>query len=291
MKLHAFTFLDLLRIKQWIKNPLIYIALIFTGNLFNAPLFLKVTVGFFLLCFAASSIYIINDIMDAKEDRQHPEKKSRPIASGAISPVFAGVISALLMMIALAGSYIINTGFFWVISAYVAMNLFYTVKLKHVVILDIFVVAAGYVLRAVAGALIIDAAISAWLLICTSLLALFVILGKRRHELAILSDASKHRKILDEYSIPLIDEMIAVVTPSVVIAYSLYTFTSETASRHQYLMLTIPFVLYGIFRYLYLMHKKNLGGSPELIFLKDAPTIVNILFWVCANVIIVYFLK
>lgn len=291
MKLHAVMFLDLLRIRQWVKNPLIYIALIFTNNLFNPALFLKVTVGFFLLSFAASAIYIINDIRDAKEDRHHPEKKYRPIASGNIAPAFAWVICMILMAIALAGSYIIDTGFFYVILTYVIMNLFYTFKLKHVVILDLFIVAAGYVLRAIAGAVIINVAISPWLLICTSLLALFVIMAKRRYEMTSLSDASKHRKILDEYSVPLIDEMTSVVTASTVIAYSLYTFTSDTASRHQYLMLTIPFVLYGIFRYLYLIHKKNLGGNPELIFLKDIPTIVNILLWVATNVVIVYFLK
>jgi 4-hydroxybenzoate polyprenyltransferase len=291
MKLHAKQFLDLLRIKQWIKNPLIYIALIFTNNLFNTLLFLKVTVGFFLLSFAASSIYIINDIRDAREDKYHPEKKTRPIAAGDISVEFAAVISGILMLISLAGSFIIDINFFYIILLYVVMNLLYTFKLKHVVILDLFIVAAGYVIRAAAGALIIDAAISPWLLICTSLLALFVILAKRRYEMTMLADAAKHRKILDEYSVPLIDEMTSVVTASTVIAYSLYTFTSETAAQHHYLMLTIPFVLYGIFRYLYLIHKKNLGGNPELIFLKDVPTIINIVLWVSANVIIVYFLK
>jgi 4-hydroxybenzoate polyprenyltransferase len=291
MKLHARQFSELLRIKQWVKNPLIYIALIFTNNLFNAMLFLKVTVGFFLLCFAASSIYIINDINDAKEDRHHPEKKTRPIASGEISVEFAAAISALLMMIALAGSFMIEKNFCYLLLVYIVMNLLYTFKLKHVVILDVFIVAAGYVLRAAAGALIINVVISPWLLICTSLLALFVILAKRRYEMTMLTDAAKHRKILEEYSVPLVDEMMSVVTASTVIAYSLYTFTSTTAAQHHYLMLTIPFVLYGIFRYLYLIHKKNLGGNPELVFLKDLPTIINIILWVAANVVIVYFLK
>jgi 4-hydroxybenzoate polyprenyltransferase len=291
MKLHAGQFLDLLRIKQWIKNPLIYIALIFTNNLFNATLFLKVTVGFFLISFAASAIYIVNDIKDAKEDKYHPEKKSRPIASGVISPGFAWIISILLMTIALSGAFIIDRGFFYVTLGYTIMNLFYTFKLKHVVILDLFIVAAGYVLRAIAGAVIINVAISPWLLLCTSLLALFVIMAKRRYEITMLADSVKHRKILEEYSVPFLDEMTSVVTASTVIAYSLYTFTSATAARHQYLMLTIPFVLYGIFRYLYLIHKKNMGGNPELIFLKDIPTIVNIMLWLCTNVIIVYFLK
>jgi len=212
MKLHTAQFLDLLRIKQWIKNPLIYIALIFTNNLFNAALFLKVTVGFFLLSFAASAIYIINDINDAKEDRHHPEKKNRPIASGAISPAFAWGICLILAAFSLGGSFIVDKGFFYVILTYIVMNLFYTFKLKQVVILDLFIVAAGYVLRAIAGAVIINVAISPWLLICTSLLALFVIMAKRRYEMTMLPDAAKHRKILEEYSVPLIDEMTSVVT-------------------------------------------------------------------------------
>ncbi|HRU38339.1 MAG TPA: decaprenyl-phosphate phosphoribosyltransferase [Candidatus Goldiibacteriota bacterium] len=291
MKLQAATFLDLLRVKQWIKNLLIYIALIFTNNLFNAGLFLRVTAGFFLLCFAASAIYILNDIIDRKEDAYHPDKKSRPIAKGSVSVPFASAISAILAVSALAGSFLISRDFFYVICVYLAMNILYTLKLKHAVILDIFIVAAGYVLRAIAGAVIISVAISPWLLICTSLLALFVIMAKRRHEVSTLSDAARHRKILSEYSVPLLDEMTSVVTASTVIAYSLYTFTSETAARHNYLMLTIPFVLYGIFRYLYLVHKKNMGGSPETVFLRDIPTIVNILLWLSATISIVYFFK
>jgi 4-hydroxybenzoate polyprenyltransferase len=170
------------------------------------------------------------------------------------------------------------------------LSVAYTFKLKHLVILDILTVASNYVIRAISGAIIINVAISPWLLICTSLLALFVILGKRRYELSLAS-AIKHRKILEEYSIPLLDEMISVTTASTISAYALYTFTSETALRHNYLLLTIPFVLYGIFRYLYLIHKKNMGGSPENIFLKDLPTIINIILWIMTIVIIVYLIK
>lgn len=290
MKDKTETLFELLRIRQWIKNLLIYIALIFTNNLFNFSLLIKTTIGFILLCFAASSIYIFNDIKDAKEDSHHPEKKRRPIASGKVKTSFAFSISILLIIISLFGSFVIEKKFFIVILIYILLSLSYTLKLKNIVILDILVIATNYVLRAISGAIIINVAISPWLFICTSLLALFVIMAKRRYELNLTS-AIKHRKILEEYSIPLLDEMISVTTASTIAAYALYTFTSETASRHNYLLLTMPFVLYGIFRYLYLIHKKNLGGSPEYIFLKDIPTIINIILWIISIIIIVYIIK
>jgi 4-hydroxybenzoate polyprenyltransferase len=281
---------ELLRIRQWIKNFLIFIALIFTNNLFNFNLLLKTAAGFILLCFASSSIYIFNDIKDAKEDKYHPVKRHRPIASGKINTTFAFFISILLLIISFFGSFMLEKKFFALIVIYVLLSISYTSVLKNIVILDILIIAINYVLRAISGAIIIHVAISPWLLICTSLLALFVILAKRRYELN-LSSAVKHRKILKEYSIPLLDEMISVTTASTISAYALYTFTSETAIRHNYLLLTIPFVLYGIFRYLYLIHKKNLGGSPEYIFLKDIPTIINIVLWISSIIIIVYFVK
>jgi len=291
MKLHSKIILDLLRVKQWIKNLLVYVALVFTNNLFNQAYFIKVTIGFFLLSFAASALYILNDIKDYKEDRFHPDKKTRPIASGAVRKDFGFAISALLIIISLTGSFILEQGFFRIVLSYIILSLLYTMKLKHAVILDVFIVAALFVLRAIAGAFVINASISPWLIIVTSLLALLVIMAKRRYELSELADPSKHRKVLNEYSVSLLDEMISISAASTVIAYSLYTFTSETAAQHQYLMLTIPFVLYGIFRYLYLMHKKNLGGSPELIFLKDWPMIVNIGLCFITIVIIIYFAK
>jgi len=290
MKDKTRTLFELLRIRQWIKNLLIYIALIFTNNLFNFGLLIKTTIGFIFLCFAASSIYILNDIKDANEDKHHPIKKHRPITSGKVGLSFALSVSVFLMLISLFGSFVLQKSFFIIILIYILLSFSYTLKLKNIVILDILIVASNYVLRAISGAIIINVAISPWLLICTSLLALFVILAKRRYELSLTS-ATKHRKILEEYSIPLLDEMISVTTASTISAYALYTFTSETATKHNYLLLTIPFVLYGIFRYLYLIHKKNLGGSPEYIFLKDVPTIINIIFWIISIIIIVYFIK
>ncbi|MGD0566386.1 MAG: decaprenyl-phosphate phosphoribosyltransferase [Candidatus Goldiibacteriota bacterium] len=290
MKKQASIISDLLRVKQWPKNMLIFGALVFTGNLFNLPFFLKVLLGFFLLSFASSSLYIFNDINDYKEDRLHPEKKFRPIASGAVKKDFAYSLSAILMLVSLTCSFFLSKPFFIITLIYAVMTVLYTLKLKHMVILDVFEISTGFVIRAAAGALIISVTISPWLLICTTLLALFVALSKRRHELS-LPDAQKHRKILQEYSIPLLDQMISVVTASTVVAYTLYTFTSQTAEKHNYLMFTVPFVLYGIFRYLYLVHKKNLGGSPETVFLKDIPMIVNIVLYIISSIIIVYFIK
>jgi 4-hydroxybenzoate polyprenyltransferase len=290
MKLQAKVIFDLLRVKQWPKNLLIYAALVFTNNLFNPVYFFKVSIGFFLLCFASSALYIFNDICDCKSDKLHPQKKSRPIASGAVRVDFAWIMSVILALISLTGSFFLSFGFFLIVVIYMLMTSTYTLYLKHVVIIDVFILATGFVLRAAAGALVLSVTISPWLLICTMLLALFVVLAKRRNELTI-PDALKHRKILEEYSIPLLDEMISVVTASTVIAYSLYTFTSPTAVKHNYLMLTIPFVLYGIFRYLYLVHKKNLGGSPEIILLTDMPILIDVVLFVASTIVIVYFIK
>ncbi|MEI7541827.1 MAG: decaprenyl-phosphate phosphoribosyltransferase [bacterium] len=281
---------DLLRVKQWTKNLLIYAALVFTSNLFNPIYFRSVTIGFFLLCFAASSLYIFNDLADYESDRLHPQKRNRPIASNKVNKIFALSLAILLMSFSLIGAYFLNFSFFILIICYLTMTTLYTLFLKHIVIVDVFILSIGFVLRAIAGALVLSVSISPWLLICTLLLALFLALAKRRNELTI-PDAHKHRKILEEYSIPLLDEMISVVTASTVIAYSLYTFYSPTAVKHSYLMLTIPFVLYGIFRYLYLIHKKNMGGSPEAILLKDLPIMINVILFVLTTIIIVYFVK
>ena len=290
MKLQAGVILNLLRVRQWPKNMLIFAALVFTNNLFNPGYFGRVLIGFFLLCFASSALYIFNDLADYKSDKLHPTKKNRPIASGAVAKDFALVLAILLLIVALTGSFFLSFNFFLLVVVYAVQTALYTAYLKHVVIVDVFILATGFVYRAIAGALVLSVNISPWLLICTMLLALFVVLAKRRNELTI-PDAHKHRKILEEYSIPLLDEMISVVTASTVIAYSLYTFTSPTAVKHNYLMLTIPFVLYGIFRYLYLVHKKNLGGSPESILLKDMPILIDVVLFIVSTIVIVYFIK
>ncbi len=291
MKYNVKIILELLRVKQWTKNLLIYAALVFTNNLFYPLYFFKVTLGFFIFSFTSSSVYIFNDIHDLKEDKLHPEKRLRPLASGLIDTLPAIFIALLLLISSLTGAFFLSINFLYLLFFYIILNILYTLWLKHMVILDVFVIATGFVLRAISGTFILNVTISPWLIICTLLLALFLALAKRRYELNTLKDASKHRKILEEYSIPLLDEMMSVVTASTVIAYSLYTFTSKTAQQSHYLMLTIPFVLYGIFRYLYLIHKKNLGGSPELILLKDKPMIINILLYLLTTIAIIYFIK
>jgi 4-hydroxybenzoate polyprenyltransferase len=283
--------LELLRVKQWIKNLLVFGALIFTNNITNSQLLLKTVTAFFLFSFASSALYIINDVRDKKEDKLHPEKKNRPIASGSVPVSFALALALILAVLSAVSSYLISIPFFIALVSYMLLSFSYSMKLKHLVILDVLIVASGFVIRAAAGALVINVSISPWLLICTSLLALFVVLAKRRHEITLLTDASKHRKILEEYSLPMLDQMISVVTASTVIAYSLYAFTSPTAQKHNYLMLTIPFVLYAIFRYLYLIHKKNQGGSPESVFLKDKPMIIDVLLWTVSSIAIISFIK
>lgn len=291
MSRSASLILELLRVKQWIKNLLVFGALIFTNSITNSQLLLKTITAFFLFSFASSALYIINDIRDKKEDKLHPEKKNRPIASGSVPVSFALALALILAVLSAVSSFLISFPFFIALVSYMLLSFSYSMKLKHIVILDVLLVASGFVIRAAAGALVINVSISPWLLICTSLLALFVVLAKRRHEITLLSDASKHRKILEEYSLPMLDQMISVVTASTVIAYSLYAFTSPTAQKHNYLMLTIPFVLYAIFRYLYLIHKKNLGGSPESVFLKDKPMIIDVLLWTISSIAIISFIK
>lgn len=280
-----------LRPKQWTKNLLLYLPFVFTINLRWDPAHLRpalevfgqVTLGFALFCLLSSALYILNDIIDRESDQQHPVKRLRPIPSGALSVGAAGAASAVLGIGALAVSLVLNPLFGAVALVYAALNVGYSLHLKQVVILDVFAIAAGFVLRAAAGAVVIDVPISPWLYICTTLGALFLACGKRRNELLTLGQGSAaHRETLREYSTALLDQMIAVITPSLLISYSLYTFSAPNLPKNNAMMLTVPFVVYGIFRYLYLMHVRNLGGSPEDILLSDRPLLVAILLWVAA---------
>ncbi|MBA1334526.1 MAG: Conserved membrane protein, possible 4-hydroxybenzoate octaprenyltransferase [Firmicutes bacterium] len=279
-------FLILMRPKQWIKNLFVFAGLLFSGNLFNFELATRSIYAFAAFCLASSSTYIINDILDAEKDRLHPAKRCRPIASGKVRIVPAGIMAVLLGLGAIIFSYNLNIYFFLILSFYMTETLLYSIWLKKVIILELFVVSSGFVLRAIAGVVIIEDIISPWLLVCTFLLSLFIILNKRRHELEILDDnAGFHRKTLSDYSISLLQNMTSVVTSSIVVTYSLYTFTSEHSI---YLMATIPFVVYGIFRYLYIIEKKDMAGSPETIIIKDKPMLINLLLWVIISIIIVY---
>lgn len=276
-----------LRPKQWPKNLLLYGSFLFNLNKLWQPLspqmwgYLKLaTLGFVAFTALSSGVYLLNDLKDIEQDRQHPQKRKRPLASGQLAASLATVVAALLLFGSLAGSLWLNTLFAASLGIYLLLQVLYTLWWKHVVILDVFVIAAGFVLRAIAGALVIHSWISPWLLIVTFLGALFLGLCKRRHELLLLDrDAGSHRKILLEYTPQLLDQMIGITTASTIMAYSLYTFTADGLPRSHAMMLTIPQVMYGMFRYLYLTYRHDQGGSPEEILLRDRPTRLAIVLW------------
>ena len=280
------------RPKQWIKNFFILAPLIFSQNLFDVPLLINSAIAFAAFCLLSSSLYILNDIQDLDEDKHHPVKSKRPLASGEINRTQAWMAFGLLLTASAVVSVIfLNRNFMIALLIYVILQFSYSYGLKHVVILDVFIVAAGFIIRVIAGGFAINVHISHWLLICTLLLALFLALSKRRHEMVLLGkEAVNHRPILEEYSLYLLDQMIAVVTASTIIAYCLYTISEGTVTRFgtYELIYTVPFVLYGIFRYLYLIHRKSEGGSPETLIIKDRPLLIDVFLWVVAVVVIVY---
>jgi 4-hydroxybenzoate polyprenyltransferase len=280
-----------LRPGQWTKNLVVFAGLLFGRQLFE-PRALAVTVAAAaIFCALSGVIYLLNDIADREADRRHPLKSKRPIASGQLSPAVALGTAVALGFVGLALAFWLRPAFGIVAVAYVALQAAYSASLKHIVIIDVLTIAIGFVLRAVAGAVVIDVAIGHWLLICTVLLALFMALSKRRHELTLLAGgATEHRRILGEYSPYLLDQMIAVVTASTLVAYIFYTISPETVKNFgtEYLALTIPFPLYGIFRYLYLVHQKEGGGSPAEMLLTDRPLLLCVGLWAAAVILIVY---
>jgi 4-hydroxybenzoate polyprenyltransferase len=281
-----------LRPKQWTKNLLLFLALIFSLRLGEPDLLARTVLAFVAFSGLASGTYLINDIIDAERDRQHPAKRHRPIAAGAVPVAPALGLAGMLIVGAMAMAAALATPFALTLLLYLALTLSYSLQLKHMVIVDVLAVAAGFVLRAAAGATVIDVPISPWLYVCTILGALLLALGKRRHELVLLeSDVVRTRRILQEYTVPFLDQMISVVTAATIIAYSLYTFSAENLPDNQAMMLTIPFVLYGTFRYLYLVHLKGAGGSPEELLLSDRALVATVVGWVLASIAILYFLS
>ena len=281
-----------LRPRQWVKNLFVFGGLIFAQRLFT-PSVWPALAAFAIFCGLSGAIYLLNDVADRHKDRLHPDKRHRPIAAGRLQPGPAMVAAALLIVVGLGLGARLSPRFALAGLAYVVLLSAYSAWLKHVVIVDVLVVAIGFVLRAVAGALAIDVAISGWLLICTILLALFLALGKRRHEvLALESSAPSHRPILAEYSAGLLDQMIAVVTASTVTAYALYTMSPETVAKFhtQLLPATLPFVLYGIFRYLYLLYHRRMGGNPSEIVLRDRALLINSCLWLATVLVVIYWL-
>ncbi|MGZ5469006.1 MAG: decaprenyl-phosphate phosphoribosyltransferase [Candidatus Aminicenantales bacterium] len=281
--------LQALRAQQWIKNLFIFAPLLFSQNLTNKPLLLLTIRAFVAFCMISSAQYIFNDIKDLEDDRAHPVKCRRPLASGRMK---RGTAIALLIGMGVGGMLVaatINLSFLLIAAGYFVLQVLYTLWLKHIVILDVFIIAAGFLIRVVAGGLAIAVEVSSWLLICTILLSLFLALGKRRYELTLLQEgAADHRPILREYNTYLLDQMISVVTASTFVAYCLYTISAETVEKFgtKNLIFTIPFVLYGIFRYLYLIHQKTEGGTPEALVIRDKPLLIDIFLWVITAALI-----
>jgi 4-hydroxybenzoate polyprenyltransferase len=268
----------------------VFAGLIFSQRLFTASAWTALA-GFAIFCALSGAIYLINDVADRERDRLDPRKRARPVAAGRL-PVGVAVAAALVLIVGgLVSTAILSRAFLITALAYVVLLIAYSAWLKHIVIVDALVVAGGFVLRAVAGAVVIDVEMSGWLLICTILLALFLALGKRRYEyVALEQDAARHRPILAEYSPALLDQMIAVVTASTVTAYALYTMSPETVGKFHTRLLpaTLPFVLYGIFRYLYLLYQRRLGGNPSELLLSDRALLINTVGWICAVLLIIY---
>jgi 4-hydroxybenzoate polyprenyltransferase len=280
-----------LRIQQWTKNFFVFAPLIFSQNVFDMPLLARTFLAFFLFCILSGAAYLLNDIQDLEEDKLHPVKSERPLASGSLKKNHALIACVFLVLAGLGGAYLLNLHFFIALLGYFILQIAYSGWLKHVVIVDVLVIAAGYLIRVIAGGLAIEIQLSHWLFICTFLIALFLALSKRRHEIVLLENKAKnHRPILKEYTPQLLDQMIAVVTASTVISYSLYTVSSETVAKFgtKNLLLTVPFVLYGIFRYLYLVHQKDEGGSPEALIIKDKPLLFDLFLWIATAMLILY---
>lgn len=270
-----------MRPKQWVKNTVIYAALVFDRQLTDLNAILRTTAGFVIFCLLSGIVYIINDIVDVEADKIHPDKKNRPIASGDLPVNVAWAAVILLLLLVLPLSYLLSAWFFIVALVYFLLNLAYSKWLKHIPLIDVLSIAAFFVLRVAAGVMLVGVArFSPWLYVVTTLGALYIGFGKRRAELALLADeAQNHRRVLDGYTIPLLDQYITIVSATTIMAYSLYTFSAENLPDNHFMMLTIPFVIYGVFRYLYLIKIKQTGGSPEDVLFSDAPLLVTILLW------------
>ncbi len=280
-----------MRPRQWSKNIFLFAALVFDKQLFDLQSTLRTLAGFALFCLISSSVYILNDLADAEADRQHPDKKDRPIASGALPVNIAWLAGFILALIPLAASYFLAVQFTVVLAVYFLLNMAYSKWLKHIPILDVLVLAAGFVLRVHAGVTLISVErFSPWLYVVMTLLSLFLGFGKRRAELTLLADnAGVHREVLKGYSIPLLDQYIMIVSGTTIVAYSLYTFSAPNVPANHSMMLTIPFVVYTIFRYLYLIQVEHAGGAPEDILLSDRPFQLAMLLWGITVLVVFYF--
>lgn len=279
-----------LRPKQWVKNVVLLAGILFTlDRQHSLTDILRTAAALAVFCALASAIYLINDICDVDQDRKHPRKRRRPIAAGYVSIPLAWGTAVLLAVVGLCGAALLGTDFALTSLGYVILTVTYSYILKHQVLVDVMALAGCYVLRAVAGAVVIHVDISPWLLVCTWLGALLIGLAKRRNELVTLDDAGSHRKILEEYTVGMLDQFIVTVTGCTLMAYILYTFSSQTAHGRPLMMLTIPFVTYGLFRFFYLIHRHGKGGDPSSELIEDRNLLVCGILWAltCAAVMLI----
>jgi 4-hydroxybenzoate polyprenyltransferase len=278
-----------MRPAQWLKNGIVFAGLVFGGKLLQPTAVASAFLAALAFCLLSSGFYLLNDVRDRDADRLHPVKRLRPVPAGDLAPgtaVFAGVV---LVVLAIAGSALLSRDLSLVFLAYASLMAAYNLGLKEVVIVDVFAIAAGFVLRAVGGAIAVNVSISPWLLMCTMLLALLIGFGKRRHELVALDNAAEHRRNLNLYNRPMLDQAVAVTAAGTLIAYAVYTFDSESAQYHHRMMVTIPIVAYSVFRYLYLLYRRGQGGAPETMLLTDRPLLASVASWAAASAFLFYF--
>ena len=278
-----------MRPAQWLKNGIVFAGLVFGGKLLEPSAVASATLAALSFCLLSSGFYLINDVRDRDADRLHPVKRLRPVAAGELAPRTAAVLGALLILFAIAASALLSWSLMYVFLAYAGLMAAYNLGLKEIAIIDVLAIAGGFVLRAVGGAIVVDVSISPWLLVCTMLLALLIGFGKRRHELVVLNDARGHRRNLSVYNQAMLDQSVAVSAAGTLIAYAVYTFDSESAQNHHRMMLTIPFVAYGVFRYLYLLYLGGQGGAPETMLLTDRPLVAAVAAWATASALLFYF--
>ncbi len=283
--------LKTMRLRQWHKNMFVFAGLVFDGKLFIWDAFWHTALVTFCFCLISSSVYIINDLADIEKDRLHPKKRHRPLPSGQLNSGVAWAAAVLLAVVSLAITAWLKLPVGAVLLVYLLQNLAYSFYLKNIVIVDVMILALGFLLRVVAGVLMVNVQnFSPWLYVTVTLGALFIGFGKRRHEISLLEDgAGKHRASLEEYSLPLLDQLIGIVTTSTLLTYTFYTFEAKTALASGWMLLTTPFVFYFIARYLYLIHVKKLGGSPDELILKDIPLLINSILWGITVVALLYF--
>jgi len=276
---------------QWPKNAFLFAALLFSRNIFHPAQVLTSVLAFGIFCLASGAVYILNDLLDMEQDRNHPKKQSRPLASGALDPETGALAFAILLPAALLAGCLVNGTFLLAVLAYLVLQMAYCTFLKRIILLDIFAIASGFFLRVAAGSAAIQVPMSKWLLICTIFISLFLALAKRRHELLALGEgAGEHRKVLEEYNLLFLDQMVSIATAGTIVSYSLYTLSEETIAKFgtSRLWLTVPIVLYGISRYLYRVYRHGDGGQPEELVWKDRPLLACVAVYVVSVVLILY---